>query len=560
MISSMSNEKKTTTKKTTTKKNTKSSGTGRSSTTKKSASANKISTTKKTSGTGKISSSGKASNTRKSTNTKRTSTSKKSSNKKGRKSSSGLTTFLLVIFLVLSGIYLYRGYQIKDCFFNGITINNLDVRGMTVEDVEHALSQRAANYQLTITGREGALATISSVDIGYGYVSDGTVQQCFDEQNWLFWGLGYLGGNALKEAREITVPMTYDEAMLQNCMNSWSFMQAEQQRSPEDAYITYENGQYVIISEAAGTALDSSILYENLVQAVNTTASTLSIEDTGAYLSPAVGSDDAILQENVSTLNTYANCTIQHQLPNDEIKGIYPDTLRSWLSTDDEGRYYHDEGTFAYHIENYVLELGNAINSCNKNTVSFYGQDGEWHTISKHATVSWSLDVNGELEKLTKEINSQTSLTREPVYASRARASSGALASTYVEIDLTGQHLWYFENGSIVLECDITSGTATDPERKTPDGLYKIQYKQRDRVLRGDLLSDGTYEYESPVTYWMPFNGGIGLHDASWRDPDVFGGDYYLYNGSHGCINMPTKTAAALYERIEKDCLVACYY
>ena len=29
--------------------------------------------------------------------------------------------------------------------------------------------------------------------------------------------------------------------------------------------------------------------------------------------------------------------------------------------------------------------------------------------------------------------------------------------------------------------------------------------------------ADGTYSYEQPVTYWMPFNGGIGFHDADWQ-------------------------------------------
>ncbi len=38
--------------------------------------------------------------------------------------------------------------------------------------------------------------------------------------------------------------------------------------------------------------------------------------------------------------------------------------------------------------------------------------------------------------------------------------------------------------------------------------------------------ADGTYSYEQPVTYWMPFNGGIGFHDADWQP--YFGGDRYL--------------------------------
>ncbi len=44
----------------------------------------------------------------------------------------------------------------------------------------------------------------------------------------------------------------------------------------------------------------------------------------------------------------------------------------------------------------------------------------------------------------------------------------------------------------------------------------------------------------------MPFYGNYGLHDASWRN-GVFGGQDYLYNGSHGCVNLPEATAAFIY-------------
>jgi len=40
----------------------------------------------------------------------------------------------------------------------------------------------------------------------------------------------------------------------------------------------------------------------------------------------------------------------------------------------------------------------------------------------------------------------------------------------------------------------------------------------------------------------MPFNGGIGIHDASWKN-GLFGGSTYLTNGSHCCINTPPSVA-----------------
>ena len=55
----------------------------------------------------------------------------------------------------------------------------------------------------------------------------------------------------------------------------------------------------------------------------------------------------------------------------------------------------------------------------------------------------------------------------------------------------------------------------------------------------------------------MPFNGNVGMHDASWRSE--FGGELYVTNGSHGCINLPTEKAAKIFETVEKGEAVFVY-
>ena len=55
----------------------------------------------------------------------------------------------------------------------------------------------------------------------------------------------------------------------------------------------------------------------------------------------------------------------------------------------------------------------------------------------------------------------------------------------------------------------------------------------------------------------MPFNGGIGFHDATWRSK--FGGTIFQTSGSHGCINLPPEKASVLYDLIYKGMPVLCY-
>lgn len=124
-------------------------------------------------------------------------------------------------------------------------------------------------------------------------------------------------------------------------------------------------------------------------------------------------------------------------------------------------------------------------------------------------------------------------------------------------VNLTEQHLYYYKKGKVVLDTPFVSGRMTK-DRFTPPGVYFLTYKQKDRILRGRPNASGQPSYQSHVNYWMPFNGGIGLHDASWRSS--FGGKIYIYSGSHGCINLPGKKAAKIYEMINKETPIVCVY
>ena len=107
-----------------------------------------------------------------------------------------------------------------------------------------------------------------------------------------------------------------------------------------------------------------------------------------------------------------------------------------------------------------------------------------------------------------------------------------------------------------------TERTAYDPSaaslRPCHPGLRAVQQAlQQVGGAQAVLIGD---DYETPVTYWMPFIGelGIGFHDASWRSS--FGGDIYKNSGSHGCVNLPVSAAEQLFNIVYDGMPVICYY
>lgn len=110
------------------------------------------------------------------------------------------------------------------------------------------------------------------------------------------------------------------------------------------------------------------------------------------------------------------------------------------------------------------------------------------------------------------------------------------LGGDYVEVNITMQRMWVYRNGKQMLSTDVVTGNYGSND--TPKGYFSIQYKERSTYLVGP-------GYSSYVDYWMPFYGGCGIHDASWRSS--FGGTIYQGNGSHGCVNTPGSVMGKVY-------------
>lgn len=109
--------------------------------------------------------------------------------------------------------------------------------------------------------------------------------------------------------------------------------------------------------------------------------------------------------------------------------------------------------------------------------------------------------------------------------------------------------MYYLEEGEVRLETDVVTG-CTNKGMGTPQMVCYIYNKKEDAILRGE-------GYRAPVNFWVPVYGGIGIHDATWRSQ--FGGEIYIRDGSHGCINTPLDKMEELFGMIEVGIPVVIY-
>ena len=121
--------------------------------------------------------------------------------------------------------------------------------------------------------------------------------------------------------------------------------------------------------------------------------------------------------------------------------------------------------------------------------------------------------------------------------------------NTYAEVSITEQHMWMYKDGEVVFESDVVTGNP-NLGNDTPIGAFRIRYHQANAVLVGP-------GYAQPVAYWMVFADDVGFHDATWQP--YFGGDLYLWNGSHGCVNLPLDKAGELFNLVYDNMPVFVY-
>lgn len=444
-----------------------------------------------------------------------------------------IVSALIVVYLVF--VLFFQGH-----FCYGTSIDGIDVGGRTVEETKQLIAEEIAKYSLEISVREGESGQLSGSSIGIAPVFNGEIEAMLEEQNSFAWP----GILFEKRTLELEKSVSYDEAKLKSEAAKFSFMQKENQREPVDASCSdYIKGEgYVLIPADFGTTIKEQKFYKVVDEAIRALESGVDLDEMECYEEPAVLDNNAKLLAMIEELNHYTKMTITYDFLEKE-ETLDGETISSWLHVED-WKVYLDEDA----VSEYVKELGKKYNTAYqpKNLETSYGTAV---TISG-GFYGWRIDSSGEVEQLLADLEAGEDVKREPVYLQRANShGENDYGDSYVEINLTAQHLFLYEDGELVVESDFVSGNVANGNA-TPTGAFGLTYKTKNAILRGA-------DYETPVTYWMPFYGDYGMHDATWRSR--FGSNIYKTNGSHGCINMPLSAAKTIYEVVEKGYPVLVY-
>ena len=260
------------------------------------------------------------------------------------------------------------------------------------------------------------------------------------------------------------------------------------------------------------------------------------------------GFDDEELVAKAAELNEMTTAHIIYNF-SDRFWEVDSDLIASWLVKDEAGNYYLDESLVRAWVTDMAYETDTF--GLKHRFMTSYGVEVE---LEAGGDYGWCIDKDDTTAHLIQYINEHANVEVQPDYLYTALDRSiNDIGNTYVEVCISSQHLWCYSNGQLVVDTPVITGRVADGYATPSGSCWAIDGKKDDWQFTGysNAHSD----------YWMPFNGPVGLHDASWQDPSFYTiPDYYYNYGSHGCVNMPLDAARIVFQHMEIGYPVIVYY
>ena len=446
----------------------------------------------------------------------------------------GAIAALVVVYVGTSIYFMHH-------FYPQTTLNGRSVGGYSAKKVKSVANDDIHSYVLKLKTRDGKTEEIAGSDIDLEPQWNDDTDNLIKKQNGFAWPVKLFQKETLKSETLVA----FDEEKTKRAIDGLECMDESKQVDPENAGVSSYSKKdgYTIVPCVMGTKIDDDKMYKAVDDAVNGLVEKLNLDKAGVYINPTVFDDNKELAHAVDSMNKYSKASITYQIgKSSEVldASVYSD----WMRLNKNLKPVLSKKK----VEEYVSTLAKKYNTCYmaKKLKTSYGK-----TVTIPLShYGWKVDNEAEVNQIIDDIKAGKAVTRDLNYSMTANSHDGNdFGDSYVEINLTAQHLFLYKKGKLVIETDFVSGNVSKGNA-TPTGAYGITYTEKNATLRGE-------NYETPVTYWMPFAGNVGMHDAYWRSS--FGGSIYKTAGSHGCINLPPSAAKVIFENVSKNYPVLVY-
>lgn len=433
-------------------------------------------------------------------------------------------------------------------------INGVYCTGKSVEIVNQELNDTFSYDGLTVKMNNGCFY-IDAEEISYTYDYREPLNHYLKQQNPYLWIENLIGSS--KEYKLLPA-VTYNEEKVEQILEE-EVAKLKLPQNPTVSLVVSEEGFF--LKNEKENVLNETKLAELVKNALLEGEDFIEIAGLGAYYDMSYTLEEENLMAFYAWVDEYQTRSVTYYFGEETeklTKGelaktlscyTYFKTAQSQLPDTYESDFFEEENKLKVDKESAEELLDEKFEPYNTyRNHTFITHDGRVLNI-KGGTYGNQINMNKEKKEFLAFLTSDMVVyDREPEYTKEVDLKGkDDIGDTYIEVDIGQQRMFYYRDGELYLETDVVTGK----NHATREEVCYVYSKQKNRILKGP-------GYASPVKYWMPVSGGIGIHDASWRSN--YGGDIYLKNGSHGCINTPLEIVEKLYEVVEVGTPCILYY
>lgn len=455
-----------------------------------------------------------------------------------RHGSDGFTSLRrLVAISLAAGFFVVGSHILTKAWFNGrmlpgVVVADVAVGGKPLAEVRTILRQKVSAYRLHVEVAETKYE-LAPADLGVDYDVEATVSSA------------YQSGRDAYLPPVIHEPVDLAYHLDRSVLNAFTqSVAAKVGTPPVDASVLVKAGQPQTVPEKSGWSIDKVGLTRLIEDDIRSPGG------SGIALSPREQLADIQAETLGPTLEQAKRLIATPIVLSFSGRTFTPTAadVGSWLTFPKQvngGFRQLIPQVDTSKLKNYVQGIANLLDIAPVNQKQIV-ENGVTR-IQTQGVAGLAIDQDALTGAIREAIMNQKPLTftissHEVPYKTTSTNLVSLDLARYIEVNLSTQHLWIWQDKNVIYDSPITSGAA-GAGLGTVTGLFSIYYKTTNTHLVGYQYG---YNYDVAVKYWMPFHQGYGIHDASWRN-GVFGGQDYYYNGSHGCVNLPDAAAEFVY-------------
>lgn len=443
-------------------------------------------------------------------------------------------SFKIFILVLVLGTIFYAIFSFNENYKNKI-YPHIYISGQNVGNMTKDEAIKNVNIYLEKIDNDGPQIAYKSQtlnpkfsQLGVSFNINETVDQAFGyARNQKFEGRLVSAWNLVKSNKKFVLTPNIDETKLNDYFD---FVAKSIETKPVNSTGIYQDGHFIVTTAKSGFGLDKKIFSQSISAylAGNLTRIDLKI----SALEPTINEEKAVTAINQAE-EYLKNAPILIKYDSKQFIADRAE-IASWVKFKENGdnlEAFIDDNKINQFVNNLAAEI--EVPKVDKEVVIDSGK------ILNEGADGLGVDKDKLVADIKSKIFSHSSgdIILTTFFVGRgekqvpAQFVPGEYAGRFIEVNLSSQTLFAWENNKVVNQFLISSGTYS---HITPSGIYAVWTKVRVQTMDGP-------GYSLPNVQWISyFNGEIGVHGTYWHNN--FG-----HPMSHGCINASNDNAEWIY-------------